>query len=82
MKISTLFLNSLNILHTDAQKRPNVILLLADDLGMGDISLNNKDGKIKTPNIGNHIFYIYIRFMVYSISYKKQLYNYLLPIMF
>ena len=59
MKISTLFLNSLNILNTDAQKRPNVILLLADDLGMGDISLNNKDGKIKTPNIGNHIFRIY-----------------------
>ena len=32
-------------------KKPNVILLLADDLGMGDISLNNKNGKIKTPNI-------------------------------
>ena len=32
-------------------KRPNVIILLADDMGMGDISLNNANGKIKTPNI-------------------------------
>jgi len=28
-----------------------VIILLADDMGMGDISLNNENGKIKTPNI-------------------------------
>lgn len=32
-------------------KRPNVVLLLADDMGMGDISLNNVNGKIHTPNI-------------------------------
>ena len=32
-------------------KRPNVVLLLADDMGMGDISLNNANGKIHTPNI-------------------------------
>ena len=31
--------------------KPNVILLIADDLGNGDISLNNKLGKIDTPNI-------------------------------
>ena len=52
MKFSNIFLSSLNFLQIDAQKRPNVVLLLADDLGMGDISLNNKEGKIKTPNIG------------------------------
>lgn len=31
--------------------RPNIIFILADDLGMGDISCFNKNGKIKTPNI-------------------------------
>ena len=32
-------------------RKPNVILLVADDLGIGDISINNINGKIKTPNI-------------------------------
>lgn len=31
--------------------KPNVILLIADDLGNGDISLNNNMGKIHAPNI-------------------------------
>ena len=31
--------------------RPNIIFILADDLGMGDVSFFNKDGKIKTPHI-------------------------------
>ena len=39
------------LLGTNFAKKPNVILLIADDLGMGDISINNKMGKIKTPNI-------------------------------
>jgi len=30
---------------------PNIIYILADDLGYGDISTLNPDGKIKTPNI-------------------------------
>jgi len=30
---------------------PNIIYILADDLGYGDISVNNPDGKIHTPNI-------------------------------
>ena len=50
MKISNLLLSSL-FYQSEGQKKPNVILLLADDLGMGDISLNNKMGKIHTPNI-------------------------------
>ena len=30
---------------------PNVILILADDLGYGDISAFNPESKIHTPNI-------------------------------
>ena len=31
---------------------PNVIYILADDMGIGDVSLFNPDGKIRTPNLG------------------------------
>lgn len=34
-----------------AQKPPNVILIMADDLGIGDISPSNPSCKIKTPNL-------------------------------
>ena len=34
----------------DSQK-PNIIYILADDLGYGDIRTFNANGKIKTPNI-------------------------------
>ncbi|NEW83985.1 MAG: arylsulfatase [Mariniphaga sp.] len=33
------------------QKKPNIIFILADDLGYGDISCLNENGKIHTPNI-------------------------------
>ena len=32
-------------------KSPNIIYILADDMGYGDVSIFNNDGKISTPNI-------------------------------
>src|SRR3546814_18508495 len=31
--------------------QPNIVYILADDLGYGDVSLYNPDGRIKTPHI-------------------------------
>lgn len=32
-------------------KKPNIIYILADDLGIGDLSIYNKNSKIQTPNL-------------------------------
>src|SRR4051794_26991647 len=34
-----------------AADRPNILYILADDLGYGDVSCFNPNSKIKTPNI-------------------------------
>ncbi|GAL81086.1 arylsulfatase [Algibacter lectus] len=34
-------------------KKPNIIYILADDLGYGDLECFNPDGKIPTPNLNN-----------------------------
>ena len=36
---------------TTSHQHPNIIYILADDLGYGDIPTFNENGKIKTPNI-------------------------------
>jgi len=35
----------------DAARRPNIVILYADDMGYGDISIQNPESKISTPHI-------------------------------
>ena len=48
--LTALFLTACSTKNS-VQQKPNIIYILADDLGYGDISAFNEQGKIKTPNI-------------------------------
>ena len=37
--------------HTQQVKNPNIVIILADDLGYGDLGIYNSDSKIPTPNM-------------------------------
>lgn len=37
--------------HSSSDNAPNIIYILADDLGIGDLSIYNENSKIKTPNL-------------------------------
>lgn len=53
MRLSLLLCSLLliaNSAHSQSEK-PNIIYILADDLGIGDVSVYNKDSKIQTKNI-------------------------------
>ena len=43
-----ILVNSINFY---AQQKPNIVYILADDMGIGDVSAYNPNGKIQTPGI-------------------------------
>ena len=51
--MKTLLLCSLVLFHSAlaAADKPNIIIVLADDQGFGDVTANNPDSKIATPNL-------------------------------
>ncbi len=49
--LGTLLIASICFLRTDAAEQPNIVIILADDLGWGDPACNNSSSKMQTPNI-------------------------------
>ena len=48
IKIFLILLASISV---QAQNKPNIVYILADDMGIGDISSLNKEAKLTTPNL-------------------------------
>ncbi len=51
MRALPLLLAVLSVASAAAAEKPNIIFILADDLGIGDVRAFNPDGKIATPNL-------------------------------
>ncbi len=57
MRLSKLFITiiillcSITTLKAQKERKPNIIYILADDLGLGDVGAFNSEGKILTPNL-------------------------------
>ena len=51
MRFLSILLSLSVALATQAAEKPNIIFILADDMGYGDCSINNPESKIPTPNI-------------------------------
>ena len=49
MTLKSLFLSGLLVFAAAGADRPNVVYILADDLGFGDLRICNPEGKIATP---------------------------------
>ena len=46
-----LYVAMLSACSTEPQTQPNIVYILADDLGYGDVSCLNPDAKVSTPNL-------------------------------
>ena len=51
MRILPFLLAVVSSAFAGAAEKPNIVFILADDLGIGDVKAFNPDGKIATPNM-------------------------------